>query len=243
MHYPESSVDTGQLLFLSVKGWWQAFKSTILAIAAFVALKALFTHIPILPAWIELTWVLITILIAIFLYIFSLYRVDAQWRGQPCTVTQAWQLTQKNVVKAYLACLGIVAALWLVFLLVRWLTFSIFKMQGIEAAIIMMLFAAIPMIFILIYFYLMLPLLTVFARGWYEAFYQSALCARENIGVMLVIYGEVMVMFLIASSATRHGQWLLNHHLMELCDLLVFSLLVPLWLNLTLLLLQKNAQA
>ena len=239
MRYPLSPVTSGQLFSLSVRGWWQAIRSIFLFIFIFVVLKGLHTHLPALPNWLEWICSIILVLIAIFLYACSLYRVDAEWKGQPLSLIETWRLTQKSILKLYLACLGIVAALVLVFLLVHWLTFSIAKLQGVEALLAMMLFAAIPLIFILIYFYLMLPLLTIYEAEWYLAFSQSAVYARENLKVMLLIYFEAIVMLWIASSATRHGQWLVNHHFMELSDLVVFSLIVPLWLNLTLLLLHN----
>jgi hypothetical protein len=240
MLYPVSPVSGEQVVSLSVRGFWQALRSTFWCICIFVALKSLYSHLPALPSWLAGIFAIIITLITIFLYIFSLYRVDGQWRGNLLSLEEAWHKTSAKILKVYLTCLGIVAVLLLIFFLVRWLTFSVANLQAASAGVVMLMFAAIPMISILIYFYLMLPLLTVYEKGWYLAFYQSALCARENFVMMLVIYCEMIIILTISFPYTRHSQWLLHHHLMEVCDLVTFSLMTPLLLNLTLLLLHNE---
>lgn len=240
MQYPISPVSRERLFMLSLRGFWPALRAAFVSIVIFVALKSLFSYLPKLTPWLETILSIIFLLLAIFLYIFSLYCVDGEWRGNPLSLAEAWQRTLKNLLKVYLASFGIIAALLLIFFLVRWLTFSVFHLGEATAGLVMLMFAGIPMISVLIYFYLMLPLLTVHEQSWPSAFYQSALFARENLVIMLVIYFEMVVMLIISSSYTGHGQWLLHHHLMEVCDLLVFSLIAPLLLNLTLLLLNNE---
>jgi len=46
-----------------------------------------------------------------------------------------------------------------------------------------------------------------------------------------------MIMLLILSTHTRHAQWLLHHHLLELSDSVVMCVVLPLWVNLTVLVL------
>ena len=240
MRYPMLPVSAEQLFFLSIRGFWPALRSIFWCICIFVALKSVYSHLPALSFWLEDIFSIIIALISIFLYIFSLYRVDAQWRETPLSLKEAGQRTVSKILIVYLTCIGIVAVLALIFFLVRWLIVSVFHLQIFGAGIAMLIFAIIPMISILIYCYLMLPLLTVYAQEWPVAFYQGALCARENFVMMLVLYVEIAILWVVSSSHTRHGQWLLSHHLMEVGDLVIFSIVMPLLLNLTLLLLHNE---
>ena len=100
----------------------------------------------------------------------------------------------------------------------------------------------IPLILIIIYSYLTLPILAITQLPFFYAFQMSFFYTRRNFLTLLLIYAETVIILVISSTYTGHSQWLLKHHLMELCDLVVFSLLIPLIINQTLLLLNNQPE-
>lgn len=235
MIYPVAEASFEQLMKLSLRYAGRTLKQIFLLIIAWVALKSFDTHLRALPSLIETLLGLSITLAMLFLFVMALHRADGVLREALLTWQQTWQQMQKNLLKVYLGYVLIIGGLCLIFFLGRWFIFSFMGQKGLSAIGTAMLLIGIPLILALIYSYLAIPLLALTERSIGKAFYASALYTKEHFGWMVVIYIEMVVTFFVSSNQTRHAQWLLTHHLMELVDLLILGIMAPLIINQTLL--------
>lgn len=239
MRYPVSTTSFDALFTLSGRYAFSAWRQIFLFILLWVALMALLTHFPVFSIYFEMALGVVIAAAAIFLYTMSLYRVDGLLRETPLTLRQALEQALRRILKIYLACLWVVGGCGVIFLLGRWLIYSVLGLTGATAGVTIILLVGIPMIVLLIYCYLAIPLLALNAWPLWQAFYQSIAYTRQIFLPMIFLYVEMVLMLIIASTHTQHGQWLLRHHLMELTNLVVFSIILPLVINQTLLFLHK----
>ena len=236
MLYPSSVSSFDPLFTLSFRYAWRALRQIFPLIIIFVAIISLLTHLPNVPIFIQWLIGIIAIAVAILLLVMAFYRVDAMLREAPQTWRQTWDRTLQCVLRIYLTWLLVAIACFMIFFIGKWLVLFL-GITGAPGGIAMVLLIGIPMIVLLIFFYLTIPLLALYENSVQTAFYDSAAVARRRFLPLLILYAEIVIMLFISSSHTLHAQWLLNHHLMELCNLLVFSAILPLVLNQTLLLL------
>ncbi len=237
MLYPDTISSSDKLFSLSFRYAWYALRQIFFLILIFVVLKSLDTHAPQLPKLLERGISLLIGLIAIYLLTAAFLRVDGMLRGVPLTLQQALVQTLQCIGKVFLACLLIVVVCLVIFFLGRWVILSVFGLREAFAGVAALLLIGIPMILILIFFYFTIPLLAVHKQPLLAAFYHSPQYTRQRLFCSVLLYIEMVIILGFSLAHTRHGQWLLSHHLMELGDLVVFSLVLPPLINLTLLLL------
>ena len=227
------------MYLFSLRYAWRALRQIFIFIVIFIVLKSIYTHLPPTPAPLGMILSLVIILIAIFLFVMSLYRVDGMLRETPVSILQAGWRTLKSILKIYLACLLVFCGFVLIFVIGRWLIFSVLGLSPTAGGLIAMLIVGIPMILLLIYCYLTIPLLALYEPSIVRAFYRSLTCAQKQFLSVVILYMEIVIILVVSSTHTHHAQWLLHHHLMELCDLVIFSLILPVMINQTLLLLHN----
>lgn len=237
MIYPISKTSLDDLFTLSFQYAWRALQAIFFLIVIAIIMKSLATYLPALPMPISITLQALLAAVLIFLYVMALYRVDGVLRETPVSFQQAWLSTLQSILKVYAACFMIAAVFLVFFVLARWLLISVLGLTGAPAGLAMLLLIGIPLILMVLYFYFTIPLLTVYGESLKTAFFHSPIYTQKRFVALILLYVELMIMAFVSSTHTRHSQWLISHHLMELADLLIFSLILPLAINLTLLVL------
>ncbi len=241
IRYPIGIQNSNKLLSLSVQYYWFALKKIFGFILTCVVLKSLYTYSHFArPVEIALGWLLAISII--FLFIWALVTVDKDFRGETFSLADTFKLSLYSCWKAYLICILGIIIFMLLFILGRWVIVDLSKIQGAVAGFAMVFLVGIPFVLILIYFYLSIPLSVIYPQSLGSILYYSAFYAQKRFLLVLVIYSELIIMFFISSTHTRHSQWLLNHHLMELTDLVTLIIFMPLLINLSLLLLYDCRQ-
>lgn len=236
MKYPLGVQSSEKLLSLSVVYFWPTLKKIFSIILIFVFLKAIYSHISFpRPVATVLAWVLAVI--DIFLFVWALVQVDKEFKGEPASLADTLILAFRLCWRAYLVCVLAVIIFMLLFGLGHWFVSSLAKLQGATAGFAIIILVGIPFVLVLIFFYLSIPLSVIYPQPLGAVLYYSALYAQKRFFLVLMIYSELIIMFFISSTNTRHGQWLLSRHLMELTDVVTFSIVMPLLINLSLLLL------
>ncbi len=236
MLYPPAASSFDPLFTLSFRYAWRTLRQIFPLIIIFVAIISLLTHLPNAPVFIQWLIGILAIAVAILLLVMAFCQIDAMLREAPQTWRETWDRTLKSILRIYLTWLLLAIVCFVIFFIGKWLVLFL-GITGAPGGIAMLLLIGIPMIVLLIFFYLTIPLLALYENSVQAAFYDSAAVARRRFLPLLILYMEIVIMLFISSSHTLHAQWLLNHHLMELCNLLVFSAILPLVLNQTLLLL------
>src|SRR5262249_851484 len=148
----------------------------------------------------------------IFLFVLALLRVDAMLRQQPLSYAQSLELAGKRILKIYAVYILYLICAFFWIILIWWLIFFLFKFEGALGGILVRLIIGIPLILLIIYFYLAIPILALHPKTVWQALYKSARYAHSHFLAMLVLYAEAVLILFIISSDTQHGEWLLKHH-------------------------------
>ncbi len=239
MIYPQQSLPFSLLFTLSLSHAWQAFLKIFWLILLFVLIISGFHYISNTHHSLHYFFSGLTCLIGIFLYVVALLRVDAYLRQQNLLYTQALELSGKRILKIYAVVILYLVLFLVWFLLNRWVIFSLLKLNNAVGGILVTITIGIPLIFLIIYFYLSIPILALHRKSIWKALYDSARYAHQHFVAMLVLYAEAILVLFLVSSDTRHGEWLLKHHLLELTDLVVFCAIIPLFIVQTLFILNN----
>jgi hypothetical protein len=240
MIYPNSKVTFEDLFYLSFRYWWRGFKQIYPIIVLLVVLKAFYTYLSGLPILVAAMVLLVEIAVIIVIFTLAMYRIHAMLQAEMLSWADAWRLTMLHIRRVLIASGIILAGMAAIFFLGRWLVFVFLGLQGAQAAVGAMILMGMPLILIIMYSYLTLPMLALTERSIGKAFRDSLYYTKDNFLAVLLIYFEAIVIFVASATYTRHSQWLLSHHLMEIGDLLVFSIMLPLILSQTLLLLHNR---
>lgn len=239
MIYPQDTLPLNLLFALSLNHIWHSFLKIFWLIILFVLIITGFYYLPATHRVLHYFFGVLVSLIGIFLYVAALLRIDALLRQQNLTYAQTLELSGKKILKIFAVFILflVCAALW--FFFNRWLIFSLLKLSGPVAGILATITIGIPLILLIIYFYLAIPILALYSKSVWQALYKSAHYAHTHFLAMLALYAEAILILFIISSDTRHGEWLLKHHLLTLVDLITFGVLIPMLIVQTLLILNN----
>jgi len=231
MQYPSSPEISERLFTLCFTHFWGSLKRIFLLILALVAVKSFYTHLPVLPMFLHLPIGIMITLVVIFILVMALYRVDSYWRGESLTWQETWEKTLSHILKIYWLCLLITLGLILIYLAGKWLILSFLGMSGQSVGIAAIIFVGIPFIIVLIYLYLAIPLLALTEMSVVQALHDSMVYNQQRLLFAIFFYVEIVIVLVASATFPRHAQWLLSHYLMEVNDLVVFSLLLPFIMN------------
>ena len=134
MMYASEKLSLQQIFNCSVKYFLPTLQQILPIIIVLVALKALFTYLPMGYFALEIAIVLLLMAIWIFIFTMSICRVDALFLGMPMTWLETWRKTYRAISRVFLACLVIILCFMLIFLLGRWLVFVLMGLKGAPAA-------------------------------------------------------------------------------------------------------------
>lgn len=233
MIYPSTVSDFDQLFSLSCRHWFKTLRQIFLYIVIFVGLLALAVHIPMHKVFHILLEMIITV-IALFLFSMALYRADALLKQQPVSFMQASKVIIQRILKVLAAVLIFVISIILIALLVKWVMFSLFRLEGAIAVLGLTLIGGLPIMAGLIFFYFTVPLIAVDNESLWMAFYRSADLTQQNWLYVFGLYTGMIVILIALLPYTLHAHWLKTYYLMEVFNLSVLCLLLPLLINMTL---------
>jgi hypothetical protein len=238
MLYPPLSDSFDPLFNLSFRYAWRALRQIFPLIIILTAFIAFLNGLPELNEWVQWALDILVIAVVIFILTLAFYRVDGLLRETPVTWKQAWSLTLGAILKIYLICFSVLIGCEIIFFVGRGLVLLL-GLTGAVGGLAMMMIISIPIIILLIFFYLTIPLLALYEKSSLTAFYDSVAIARRNVLPLIIIYAEIAIALFVISAHTHHGQWLKDHYLMEVTTLIVLSVIIPLIVNQTLLLLHN----
>lgn len=239
MSYPKSTCPLSELLSLSWRYYFLTLKQVIVFIVLFVLLKAGFTYLPSLPWAISTVLGILITALCIFLYGMSIYRTHAALENTPVSIAAAWHIVKKRIALTFAACFLIMLGFFLIFQAGRWIILSLLGISGAVGGLLLIICVGIPMILLLIFFYLTIPLTLVEKEPIWMIFYDSAQLTLKSGLSVVALYLTMILIAMLISTHSRHSQWLISHHLMEIFDWVVLCGLAPFFLNLTLFVLRN----
>ncbi len=237
MNYPATPQEYTQLLTLSIKHYIRTFTRIFLFILLIVLVKWALLAMPQLPLSIDIGIKIILYLIILYLICLIIYKTHALWQNQSLPVLLELQFVLKKFLAVILSLvlIGLTIFLWIVVL--RLLLFSLIHLNSMLIALLASIGIALPTIVIILFSLFVLPLLLTQTISIKDAFKQSALLTAKNWFGVFVIYLilSIVTAFLLPSS--KHAMWFQQHYLLQLTDLVVLSIVLPIVFNLLLLLL------
>lgn len=237
MNYPTTPQEYTQLLKLSVKHYIRTFARIFLFILLIVLAKWVLLAIPQLPQSVGIPIKIIFYLIILYLICSSIYTIHTLWQNQSLTVSAILQFVLKKLLPVILSLLMIGLVIFLLVVSVRLVLFSFIHVNPMLIAFLTSVVISLPTIAIILFSFFVIPLLLMQDISIKNAFKQSALYTAKNwfgVFVLYLILGS-LIAFLLPSS--KHALWLQQHYLLQLSDLVVLSIVLPILFNLLLLLL------
>ncbi|MBS0349894.1 MAG: hypothetical protein JSR33_01675 [Proteobacteria bacterium] len=240
MKYPVTSHDSDKLFSYSLLSWWQTLRRIFWWIIIFVVIRSIYSYVPIHSYVFSFVIDWIIFLIAVYLLTASFIIADAAFRSSDLSLYHALGKAFKVLGWVYAACGIIIALIIAILFIAHVIVYSWLHLSYSYAAMAMILLAGIPIILVVMFFYLTIPLIAVYQQPLAQVFSQSLIYARSNIFFLVMIYIGFLIIFFASFTHTLHGQWLLGHHLMELTEFIIIAAFMPVMINMTLLLLNNE---
>lgn len=177
---------------------------------------------------------LLFVFIALFIFSMMLYQADRVINDNGCTILQAAKITLNRYLRIVLSFTLICCLIMGTFLLARLLIFRLGQIQSDTAAIILFLIIGFLLLIEILYCFFVVPLIAVKDETVFFAFKHSAEFLRKDLKLVCTPYFFLVVFVILISPSTKHYQWLSTHFLSLPFDIIVFTLLLPLILNIIL---------
>ncbi len=239
MIYPLTVTEFEKLLSLSFRHWFKTLGQIFIFIFLFTLAKAATVYLPPLGVLLDTLIGIVMAALTLLLFSLALYRADALLRGQPVSLLESWQAVIKQILYVFAAGLVFTLGMILIFFLAKWFVFSLFKLKGLVAVFAVTGLGGLPVFIGLIFFYLTIPLIVVDKETLWMAFYRSADLTQQNWLYVFALYTTMVIILILLMPQTRHSHWLVEHHFMEVFDLVVLILILPFLINLTLFILRN----
>ena len=239
------SIDTykaiGNITRTSLKYYVEAWRQSAFFIVLLCLIKALLT------CWLALVnslWTSIPIYVLVSLSGLVLlgaafYRIGRMIEANPVSY-------QASVLRIKQRFVSLVVATAIIAIIVSIaLYFSLEAMNHVAkgTSFLVMLFTAaflgMLVIFILLYCFYVLPLILLTDLTAGAAFIHSAHYAKTEWKKTFVLYGFAIFIIYLVIPITRHSAWLSGHYLLNLFELVVLLLLLPLLMTMIIVSLQK----
>jgi len=235
MIYPDRVVSFESLAKLGLRRLYAIFQQTWVATLVCVLLRAIWIYLPPLVWLADIVGFLVTAGLIILFFSIAIYRIDALFQGKPVSFIEAWHIVVRRILRIYAVCLLLIACVVLLFALGYWLIFLLFHLSGAWAALGFVLLTGLPIVIAFLAFYFTIPLILVDNKPLWYAFYRSIELTQVSwLSVFMLYLGVVFILTLLLPHS-RHVHWLLEHHLLVLFDWIVFAILVPLLMGISLL--------
>ena len=190
-------------------------------------------------AWHIVTMTLLGLL-EIYCCALALYAANAVLKGKPEALKEICNTINAKLSLIYSGVFALALGLCLLFFvgyLLSHLVIFFFAGKTVVQGMAYLFLIGLPMTFALVLFVFSVPLLILDNTTVWPAFRSSAfLIGCRHWLHAFVVYAAVLIMLLILSPMTKHGHWLLAHHLSFLVDVAALLFFVPLIINFMLLL-------
>ncbi|AAO90121.2 hypothetical protein [Coxiella burnetii] len=240
--YPSQPQTLTYLISRSFKYYGRIFK----AIFPLILLIAIVKNAPIylggVPAerWIRLIVLFVIALLIVYLWSVALYRAHSIFAAAPVRLKPAFRVVYSKLSLIYAGFFILIIGICLLFFigyLLSSLAARFFVHDPLVQALVLLLFAGLPITIFLVLFFPVWTLLVTKTLSVWRAFYQSAQwVGYRNWLRMFALYASYIFVFLFVSPATLHGKWLAQHYLSFVFDAIVLSIFTPLLINFTVLL-------
>lgn len=237
--YPQEFCDFDQLVSLSFRYWFKCLLQIFFIIVVFVGVLSIMYHLPPVHRVVETIAIIISSAVAFFLFSMALYRADTMLKDQPVSLIDAAKVTIMRILKVWAAILVLCITLVLISFLVKWVIFSLFRLEGVTAALGITFIGGLPVMVGLIFFYFTVPIIAVDNESLWRAFYRSADLTQQKWLHVFGLYTGGVILFMALMPYSRHAHWLKDHYLSEVFNWLVLCLIMPLLVNLTLFILRN----
>ncbi len=237
---PNEKTELPVLLGLACRHYLAVFKSTIGCILIITLAQALANYIGnfFVSIYIVNTLHYVSMVVILFFWGAMLYQADGVLTEQPISMFAACRHMSKCMLAFFIAALLLVAFAVAYYSLFSYLTR--FVEHGSLKAILLFLFLFIlPVIVVLVLMIFALPLTVLEGRGPLSALGYSARLVREWWPQAFTVYMAFGVIYILVSSDTRHAQFFMRHHVLWLFNLFVYGLLLPVFTNYVILMLNN----
>lgn len=221
---------------------WPVYKAIFALLLAMVFVKDGFLY---LDPFIENLWIwggvsLVTVALFLYFYCVSLVASNLVLQHAQPKLPTLMRIVMKRFIWVLATVLIIILGIVTLLFLTRFMRFVLINLGASEifaGLISLYLFFFLPFLYGIILIYLVIPLILLDNLSLFKAFERSAVLSHEWKHWMRVfgIYAMAVVILFLTTSNTLHGHFLFKYHLLPITDLIIFSIFMPAYNNLTLL--------
>lgn len=207
--------------------------------------KDLYIYLGGLPEnnWLQLIIIFVMLLLQVYLSSTALLAVNSILLATPMRLNTAFRTIYKRIATIFLGFFAVILVLCAIYFIGHLLAnLVVYFVPGVfwVHALSLFLLIGVPLTIALVLFFFIIPILALGTDNIQTAFKESILLVGyKNWLKTFCLYAASAFFLFIISSGTKHGQWLMHHHLNWIFDIVVFSLLLPLLLSAILLFLKS----
>lgn len=189
----------------------------------------------------NLVFTLVSVVCMLFFWGAMLYQSDAVLKGSKISTLNACIYMGRRSAAFFGACLIMGLGITGYFYLIHWLIHvwagEIDSNTIIKTMIILFVFFIVPVCCTLIFFWFTLPLTILDKYSSLKALLKSPVLVGERWLQALTIYMGIGVLYIFTSPYTLHAHFFKSYHVLLAFDFVIYCLLLPLFLNYVVLLL------
>lgn len=243
--YPMAELGLGELLKRTVKLHYLSLRYSVFCILLITITKFLGTSLPIFLKNTYLGWgmYIISGLIISFFYFSALLATHRAFTDAPKTIQDAMKTIwddKKRIYAVFLAYVGSIVALDYLMIGIIYLEDRLFPSVAVHG-ITMLLLTAILLSFVAMFFFAH-SIAVIEKKSFREIVRSSLILGEKNKFGIFVLFAMLFIVVLLLAPNTMHEYYLSAYHLNPLYDFIVLSVLLPIYLNFTLLIINDSRQ-
>lgn len=231
----------GKIAHSSIKHYFETWSQSAAFIVLFCLLKALLTcWLPLVDSlWVSIPIEIVVFLIGLILLSAAFYRIGRVIEGKPVTYQASLMRIKQRFLPLIIATAIISVAVCIaLYFSVEALT-HVVKESSIIVTLIMSAILGMFVVLVLLYCFYVLPLILLTDLTLGTTFIHSAHYVKTEWKKTFVLYGFAIFIVYLVIPITKHSAWLSSHYLLNLFELVVLLLLLPLLMTMIILSLQK----
>lgn len=238
--YPDTPISLEQIWKSSFKHYVLIFRFTFFYIVLFAIVKNLYLYLGGMPqnVWLKSGVIVLISLALIYLWTSSLASTAAALRDDFLNLRTTARSIHARIVPIYLSCLGYVALFFIVLYLGKGIIIALQWSLGNQAwlkGVGFIIFCGFPLLVAFALSFYALPLVIVEGQKPWDAFLESSRLVSPHWLHGFMAYVVLATIILLESPDTLHWHFLSAYNLTIPFDMLVLSVLIPLFNALVLL--------
>lgn len=240
MHLPNTPKTFLELLGLSIRHHFSAFRKMLMLIVFLVVVKDAYIYLGGFPDNPYLSALVAIVMGVLILYLITamLYQVNCLYSGETITWRHALSDVRGRFAKVFLAVLIFIVVPAVLFALAHWVAEMIVAdeaKRSMYAGLILVLVVGIPVMVAYLYYFFTVPNIVMDDVPLGNAFRKAPLLVGQEWRDLVRVFGVytcAIAVWIIVSPDTLHGHLMKMYKISALFDFVAFSVTLPIMMNL-----------